>query len=107
MSYIELDVNSFENEVIKESSMPVLVDFWASWCGPCMMLAPVIDELADELDGKVKICKVDCDENAELAMSMGVSSIPCLVLFVGGEEKDRLVGLNSKQQIIDFINNNK
>lgn len=107
MSYVELDEGTFENEVLKEANTPVLVDFWAPWCGPCMMLTPIIDDLADELDGEVKICKVNCDENAEIAMSMGVSSIPCLVLFSGGEEKNRLVGLNSKQQIIDFINNNK
>lgn len=107
MSYIELYADNFSSEVLCEKDMPVLVDFWAPWCGPCMMLTPIIDELADELDGEVKICKVNCDENTDLAMEMGVSSIPCLVLFVAGEEKSRLIGLNSKQQIIDFIESNK
>ncbi len=103
MSYIEITAENFEAEVLKETNLPVLVDFWAPWCGPCMMLAPVIEELADELDGKVKICKADCDENGDLAMEWGVSSIPCMVLFKNGEEADRLVGLQSKQSILNFL----
>lgn len=107
MSYIELNSMNFTEEVTKEKEMPVLVDFWAPWCQPCLMLGPVIEELADELDGEVKVCKLNCDENNEYAIMMGVMSIPCLILFVGGEEKNRLVGLHTKEEIIEFINANK
>ncbi len=107
MSYIELFSDNFDAEVKAEVAMPVLVDFWAPWCNPCMMLGPVIEELADELDGEVKICKLNCDEAGDLAMAYAVMSIPCLVLFVNGEEKSRLVGVHSKAEIIDFINSNK
>lgn len=107
MSYIELNDMNFTDEVMKETAMPVLVDFWAPWCQPCMMLTPVIEELADELDGTVKVCKLNCDEAGEFASMMGVMSIPCLVLFVGGEEKNRLVGLHSKEEILNFIDENK
>ena len=107
MSYIELDSMNFAEEVTKEKEMPVLVDFWAPWCQPCLMLSPVIEELADELDGEVKVCKLNCEEENGYAAMMGIMSIPCLVLFVGGEEKDRLVGLHTKEEIIEFINSNK
>lgn len=107
MSYFELDTENFEAEVKNEAAMPVLVDFWAPWCQPCLMLAPVIDELADELDGAVKVCKLNCDEAGDIAMEMSVMSIPCMVLFANGEEKNRLVGLHSKDEIISFIENNK
>ena len=107
MSYIELSKENFAQQVTEEKACPVLVDFWASWCGPCQMLSPVIDELADELDGEVKVCKMDCDENSDFIMEMGVMTIPCLVLFNGGEEKGRLIGYNEKETIIEFINENK
>ncbi len=107
MSYIELYDDNFEEEVLNEKEYPVLVDFWAPWCNPCMMLGPVIEELADELDGEVKVCKLNCDEAGELAMSNAVMSIPCLVLFVEGEEKNRMVGVHSKEEIIRFIDENK
>ena len=107
MTYTELSKDNFTAEVIEEAAMPVLVDFWASWCGPCQMLSPVIDELADELDGEVKVCKMDCDENSDFIMEMGVMTIPCLVLFNGGEEKGRLIGYNEKDTIIEFINEKK
>ncbi len=107
MSYIEVFEDNFTSEVKSENEVPVLVDFWAPWCQPCQMLSPVIDELADELDGEVKVCKLNCDEAGEIAMEMGVMSIPCLVLFVNGEEKNRIVGLHSKSDIIDFIEKNK
>jgi len=107
MSYIVLSKENFDSEVLSEKACPVLVDFWATWCGPCQMLSPVIDELADELDGEVKVCKMDCDENSDFIMEMGVMTIPCLVLFVGGEEKGRLIGYNEKEAILDFIKENK
>ncbi len=107
MSHIELSKENFAAEVTGEKAMPVLVDFWATWCGPCQMLSPVIEELADELDGEVKVCKMDCDENSDFIMDMGIMTIPCLVLFNGGEEKGRLIGYNEKDAIIAFINENK
>ncbi|MFI3140847.1 MAG: thioredoxin [Clostridia bacterium] len=104
MSYIELDEEKFAKITAEGVS---LVDFWAPWCQPCMMLSPVIEEVADELDGEVNVCKVNCDEQQQLAMLNGVMSIPCMILYVDGEEKERLVGLNSKEDIIEFINENK
>lgn len=107
MSYIEVFDENYSDEVLNEKEMPVLVDFWAPWCQPCQMLAPVIDEIADELDGVIKVCKLNCDEAGDKAMENGVMSIPCLILFVAGEEIDRLVGLHSKDEIIAFIERNK
>ncbi|MEE1321428.1 MAG: thioredoxin [Acutalibacteraceae bacterium] len=107
MSYIEVFDENYSDEVLDEKEMPVLVDFWAPWCQPCQMLAPVIDEIADELDGTVKVCKLNCDEAGDKAMENGVMSIPCLILFVAGEERDRLVGLHSKDEVIAFIERNK
>lgn len=104
MSYTEIFEDNFRQEVLEETETPVLVDFWAPWCQPCLMLAPVIDEISDELDGEVKVCKYNCDESPAIAVEYGVMSIPCLVLFEKGEEKDRLVGLVSKDEILDFIN---
>ncbi len=107
MSYIELYSDNFATEVKDEKELPVIVDFWAPWCQPCQMLSPVIEELADELDGAVKVCKLNCDEAGDIAMEMAVMSIPCLIAFVNGEEKGRLVGLHSKSEILDFINSAK
>lgn len=107
MSYIELFDDNFAKEVTQENNMPVLVDFWAPWCQPCQMLGPVIEELADELDGEVKVCKLNCDEAGDMALVMGIMSIPCLVLFMDGKEVDRLVGLHSKDEIVSFIEKNK
>jgi thioredoxin 1 len=90
--------NTFEDEVIK-SDIPVLVDFWAEWCGPCKQLGPTIDTLAEEYAGKVKVMKLDVQSEAALAGKYGVQSIPTLLLFKGGEVKDRLVGFQPKQNI--------
>lgn len=98
--YIELTSENFD-EAKKGVS---LVDFWAPWCGPCRMLAPVIDELAEEFDGKAKICKVNTDEQQDLAVEYGVRSIPTLLFFKDGEIKDQLIGAQSKQAIADKIN---
>ena len=93
-----VNVNNFENEVLK-SEIPVLVDFWATWCGPCRMLAPTVSAVAEKYDGKVKVCKVDIDENIPLAEKYGIEVIPTLVVFLGGKEKTRNMGLMSQAEI--------
>src|ERR1044071_2978552 len=93
---------SFEDEVVK-SSVPVLVDFWAAWCGPCKMIAPVLDEIAEEYDGQLKVCKVDVDANQQLPSKYGVRGIPTLILFKAGQAAATKVGALSKSQLKDFI----
>ena len=102
MAEITITKDNFEEEVLK-SAQPVLVDFWASWCGPCKMLSPVISELADEYEGKVKVGKVNVDEQPELAAAFRVASIPTVVLFKDGEIADRSVGYRPKQQLEEMI----
>lgn len=101
MSVVHLSEENFEAEVIN-SDKPVLVDFWAAWCGPCQMLGPVIEELAGEVSD-VKICKLDVDANNELAVKYGVMSIPTLILFKNGEVEDKSIGLVSKKEIMELI----
>ena len=96
---VKVTDSTFENDVIKSSS-PVLVDFWAEWCGPCKMIAPVLDELAGELDGKLTIGKLDVDHNPDTAMAFGVMSIPTLMLFKEGKAVDRIVGFQQKAQLV-------
>ena len=96
------DVN-FQKEVL-DSPVPVLVDFWAPWCGPCRMLAPTIEELANEFNGKVKVGKLNTDESPETAGSFGISSIPTNLFFKNGQVVDRLVGLNPKSRFQEMLN---
>ncbi len=93
---------SFDADV-KNSDIPVLIDFWATWCGPCRMIAPIIDEMAGEYEGKAKICKVDVDNNQQIAMNFGIRSIPTILIFKGGEVVDTIVGAVPKQQIAEKL----
>jgi len=97
-SEITLNSDNFQNEVI-ESSIPVLVDFWATWCGPCRMLGPIVDEIADDYKGKVKVGKLNTEENAELTGQYGVISIPTLILFKDGQPVDQIIGAVRKEEI--------
>ncbi len=97
---LELTDDSFENEVLNaESGKPVLVDFWAEWCGPCKMVGPVVEELAGEFEGKAKVGKVDVDSNPEISTKYGIRSIPSLLIFKDGEVVDQIVGAVPKSKL--------
>lgn len=98
MAEITLTLSNFEEEVL-HSDKPVLVDFWATWCGPCRMLAPVIAQIAQEQEGKIKVGKIDVDEQPELAMRYGIASIPTLKVFQDGQVVKSSVGVIPKQMI--------
>ena len=100
MAEIKLTEQNFEDEVL-HSDKPVLVDFWATWCGPCKMLAPVIQEVADEFSESIKVGKVNVDEEPALAIKYGISSIPTVIKFVGGNAEKTAIGYRTKQEIID------
>jgi len=99
--YIELTGTDFKETLSEGVS---LVDFWAPWCGPCRMIAPVIEELAEDFEGKAKICKVNTDEEQDIAVEFGIRSIPTIMFFKNGEMVDQVVGAQSKQALADKIN---
>ena len=102
MPYIKLTKDNFESEV-KASELPVLIDFYADWCGPCKMLAPIISEIAEEYAGKVKVCKVNVDDESELASAFSVQSIPTVVVVKDGVITDVSVGYKPKNELIAML----
>ena len=102
MAVLSVTNKNFENEVLK-SELPVLVDFWAEWCGPCKMISPIVDELSNELKGEIKVTKVNVDEAQDLASKFNIMSIPTLILFKKGKPVDQIVGAMSKDQLLKKI----
>ena len=102
MTTVKVDKNNFQSDVL-QASEPVVVDFWAEWCGPCKMIAPALDEIAGELGGKVRIAKLNIDENPELAAQYGIRGIPTLMLFKNGANAATKVGALSKSQLTLFL----
>lgn len=101
---IELTDANFESEVL-QSDVPVLVDFWADWCAPCRAIAPAVEEIADEYEGKAKVGKLDVDNNQQVAMEYGIRSIPTLLIFKNGEVAEQIIGAVPKTQLSSKLNN--
>ena len=99
---IHINNQNFESEVI-QSEIPVVVDFWATWCGPCLMVAPVLEELANEYENRIKVCKLDVDNNRETAGAYGIQSIPTIMIFKEGKMVDRLIGAVPKSEFKKMI----
>ncbi len=102
MAEITITKENFEAEVLK-SEIPVLVDFWAPWCGPCRMLAPTIAQIAEEYEGKIKVGKVNVDDEGDLAAEFGIASIPTVLVFKNGEVTDTSVGVKTKAQLVAMV----
>lgn len=102
MRVTELNKDNFEKEVM-EANVPVLIDFWASWCGPCRMMSPVIEKIAEEMGDKLKVCKVNVDENHELAEEYEIMTIPAFIVIKNGAESGRTIGVQPKEDILKLI----
>lgn len=102
MSVTELNKENFEKEVM-EANVPVLIDFWANWCGPCRIMSPVIDKIAEEMGEKLKVCKVNVDENHELAEKYEIMTIPAFIVIKSGQEAGRTIGVQPKEDILKLI----
>ncbi len=103
MKPLVVDDNNFQKEVLG-SDKPVLVDFWAVWCGPCKQISPVVDEIAKEYDGKLKVAKMDVDSNPKTSVQFNVRSIPTLLVFKGGQVVEQIIGAVSRRHLIDKVN---
>ncbi len=99
---VNVSDETFEEEVL-QSDVPVLVDFWAAWCGPCRMIAPILEEIAEEKGKSLKVAKVNVDENMRVAMQLGISSIPTLILYKNGQPVERIIGAQPKQRLLQQI----
>ncbi len=102
MVIVNINEKDFEKEVLK-SDIPVLVDFWATWCGPCNMIAPLIEKMAKEYEGKMKVIKIDIDSNSNIASELGIRSIPTLIFFKNGDIVDQVIGVVSEMQLKKII----
>lgn len=102
MSEVTLTKLNFEDEV-KASELPVLIDFWATWCGPCKMIAPVVAEIAEDYEGKLKVGKVNVDDEPELSREFGITSIPTLMVFKGGELMEKSIGYKGKDALVALV----
>lgn len=102
MAEITITKENFEAEVLK-SDIPVILDFWATWCGPCRMIAPTLAEIAEENEGKIKVGKVNVDEQMELAVQFGITAIPTLIVFKGGQKVNQEMGVMSKEEILALV----
>ena len=102
-NYVTLTDSNFDAEVLK-SDVPVLVDFWAEWCAPCRIIAPIVEEISNELSGKLKVGKIDVDSNPQVSMNYGIRSIPTLLIFKGGKPVEQLIGAVPKNSILEKLN---